>query len=209
MRAHFVELDPAMILVKRGTPSPDEATVAALMESMSAIGLINPITVWRPSGVMPQVVAGRHRLEAAKRLGWGGIQCNDLGFDTLAEADTAETIEIVENVHRRELPQAERDRLIRRYVELRSEEVSAPQEPKPKGGRPVAAASVVARELGVTKGAVNKAIARDKARQEPQPAAPRLRDAAPAVPSSKARALLKQAALLSTQDKQWLKAHLA
>ena len=62
-----------IIVKERLRPLRDDAVVD-LMESMREIGLINPITIWRPDGrVVPELVSGAHRLEAARRLGWSVI----------------------------------------------------------------------------------------------------------------------------------------
>ncbi len=70
-----------------------------LLRSISEVGLLNPITV-DPDHTL---IAGLHRLEAAKRLGWaesGGTMC---GLDGLQ----AELAEMDENVVRTALPTIE------------------------------------------------------------------------------------------------------
>lgn len=66
----------------RGT---DEAQVKRLMASIQEVGLLNPITVIEadiiPNGLMVfkkgwRLVAGMHRLEVAKRLGWTEIEAH-------------------------------------------------------------------------------------------------------------------------------------
>ena len=54
----------------------DRKKVERIKESISGIGLINPITVSR--GVL---VAGLHRLTAYKELGIEEIDCNVIGGD--------------------------------------------------------------------------------------------------------------------------------
>ena len=71
--------------------------VAALAESMARIGLIHPVTV-TPDGVL---VAGLHRLEAARALGW-----EEIAIDVM-DAD-ARLVEIDENLVRVELTELER-----------------------------------------------------------------------------------------------------
>ena len=51
-------------------PRHDEA-LAALEESIAAVGLLSPITV-RPIGDGYEVVAGSHRLQVAELLSWPG-----------------------------------------------------------------------------------------------------------------------------------------
>ncbi len=90
----------------------DERTVGKLAESMRLTGLIQPIVVCRYPGVANDetrlvLVAGRHRLEAAKKLGWDRIDCSVTGG---AEGDDLdrELCEIDENLMRAELTELER-----------------------------------------------------------------------------------------------------
>ena len=61
-----------------------------LTRSISEVGLLNPITV-DPGHTL---IAGLHRLEAAKRLGWIEIECTVCGLEGLE----VELAEIDENV---------------------------------------------------------------------------------------------------------------
>jgi ParB-like chromosome segregation protein Spo0J len=48
---------------------PDEQVVSHLVNSIQALGLLHPILLWRPStGMGINLIAGRHRLEACRRL---------------------------------------------------------------------------------------------------------------------------------------------
>jgi len=98
-----VKLD-CIVVGNRIRSSVCEKTVAALMESMKAIGLINPIMVSRPR-MQPVLVAGAHRLEAARRLGWTSIRCV---VAPSAEEDNLKLVEIDENLIRNDLSPAER-----------------------------------------------------------------------------------------------------
>ena len=80
----------------------DRKKVELLKESISRIGLINPITV--SNGVL---VAGLHRLTAYKELSIEEIDCNVIGDDELINKE----IEIDENLHRNELTALERGRM--------------------------------------------------------------------------------------------------
>jgi len=91
----------------------DEATVGRLTESMAEIGLQQPISVWSESEYHVGLVAGAHRLAAAKRLGWEEIACV---FVDLSQ-DQRQLWEIDENLMRSELSQAEYSR----HVALRKE----------------------------------------------------------------------------------------
>jgi N6-adenosine-specific RNA methylase IME4 len=79
--------------------------VTTLAESMAVTGLLQPIIVRRriPSGYW--LIAGWHRLEAARKLKWDGIDCRVIEIDN---DDEARLYEIDENLARGELSPAER-----------------------------------------------------------------------------------------------------
>ena len=82
----------------RINPGRREATTEAIEElaqSIAAVGLLNPITLDQNN----TLVAGLHRLEAAKLLGWTEIECNVIGMSDLQ----AELAEIDENIIRTRL----------------------------------------------------------------------------------------------------------
>lgn len=81
-----------------------EDIVDALVESMGNLGLLQPIVVRSRNGRFA-LLAGRHRFEAAMRLGWKFVPCRILRND---DADKAELAEIDENLVRAELSPAER-----------------------------------------------------------------------------------------------------
>lgn len=101
-----------------------EDAVERLAASMKAIGLRSPITVrvvddyvsldGEVSDGVPVLVAGAHRLAAAKALGWTHIDCIDADDDPIS----AELWEIAENLHRLDLTTEQRNEHIRRYAEL-------------------------------------------------------------------------------------------
>lgn len=82
----------------------DEANVVSLTSSMREVGLINPITLRPQKGTGYWLIAGLHRLEAAKRLGWQSIPA------IIVETGDTESrlAEIDENLMRGELSAAER-----------------------------------------------------------------------------------------------------
>lgn len=84
----------------------DEEIVAALADSMKAVGLLSPVVV-RPvldGDCDYELCAGSHRRAAAVKLGWGEIQTTIVGGDALH----AELVAIDENLCRSELSPAER-----------------------------------------------------------------------------------------------------
>ena len=107
----------------------DETVVERLAESMDRIGLQNPIQVRHNFGIDPDtgeyerdldqggfaLVAGAHRIEAARRLGWGRIEAlvlDDPSPDVLA------LVEVDENLARAELTPLHRGRFVARREEL-------------------------------------------------------------------------------------------
>lgn len=92
----------------------DYTKVDETAESIKLIGLLNPITITKDM----VLIAGAHRLEAAKKLGWTEIESNIVELDGLM----AELAEIDENLIRNDLHFVERgENLMRRkaiYEEL-------------------------------------------------------------------------------------------
>jgi ParB/RepB/Spo0J family partition protein len=83
----------------------NEDAVAKIMESMRKVGQISPIMVRSiGDGESIDLVAGRHRLEAAIRLGWSEINARVFDCDDIE----ARKLEIAENLHRAELTALER-----------------------------------------------------------------------------------------------------
>ncbi len=83
------------VKVTPGRREAKEKHVHELADSISSVGLLNPITVDRSY----TLIAGLHRLEAVKLLGWTEIECT---VSTL-EGLQAELAEIDENLIRHEL----------------------------------------------------------------------------------------------------------
>ena len=73
--------------------------IKELAQSIANVGLINPITVDKAHSL----IAGLHRLEAAKLLGWTEIECTVSSLEGLQ----AELAEIDENFVRNDLSPVE------------------------------------------------------------------------------------------------------
>ena len=104
----LVDIEAIQINPARGVSSPEQ--VKALSQSMSEIGLLNPITI----GEDNVLIAGLHRLEAAKKLGWSQIECNVCTLEGLR----AELAEIDENIIRRDLSTIEKGNQLLRRKEI-------------------------------------------------------------------------------------------
>lgn len=98
------------IKVNTGRREADLNGIDELTHSISEVGLLNPITV-DPDHIL---IAGLHRLEAAKRLGWAEIECTVCGLEGLQ----AELAEIDENVVRTALSTIEYGELLERRKEI-------------------------------------------------------------------------------------------
>ena len=96
------KLKTADIVVKDRLRGVDPQKVDRLKESITRMGLINPITV--SGGVL---VAGLHRLTAYIELGYDEIDCHVVDADELLSIE----MEIDENLHRNELTVLERGRM--------------------------------------------------------------------------------------------------
>lgn len=92
----------------------DPANVERLVDSISSIGLLSPIVVRRVGPDIVHLVAGRHRLEAMKRLGRLEIECVVVSNGELQ----AELMEIDENLCRAELTPAEEAAAVARRKEI-------------------------------------------------------------------------------------------
>ena len=104
----LVKIDAIQVNPGRRPVSSDQVKVIA--DSISVIGLLNPITIDRDN----VLIAGLHRLEAAKLLSWKEIECNVCTLDGLR----AELAEIDENIVRCDLGTVEKGNQILRRKEI-------------------------------------------------------------------------------------------
>lgn len=151
----LLRLDPADIDVGLGRrlASPDK--VSFLAASMGEIGLQTPISVWisEDNGAV-RLVAGLHRLEAAKRLGWSRIDCMVVALDERKRR----MWEISENLHRAELTVLERGELEAEWIRLAAAakvgQVDPPggRQPRDRGLR------AAVRDLGIERMEVRRAV---------------------------------------------------
>jgi ParB family chromosome partitioning protein len=166
MQTQRISVDDIEIGERNRALSAD--AVARLTASMNDIGLKSPISIriaddvmidGKPCDGVPILVAGAHRLAAAKSLGWTHIDCIEVEDDPI----TAELWEIAENLHRCDLSKEQRDEHIRRYAELlteRSKRIvpqTAEQMPAPRG-RPKSITTQVAEATGLSDDTVRRAL---------------------------------------------------
>ncbi len=106
-----MEMPIDMIMIPKGRrPLRD---LEELAKSIKETGLINPITV----NANKQLIAGYHRLEACRALGWKKVQVNVLSLD---EIDAA-LAEIDKNLIRNEMTVLEKAETLLRRKELYEE----------------------------------------------------------------------------------------
>lgn len=116
-----MQIPISQINVSEGRREADQEAVQELMDSISKVGLLNPITVDQEYAL----IAGLHRLEAAKLLGWTEIECTVSSLEGLL----AELAEVDENVVRRGLSAVEYSDLL-----LRRKEIYEALHPETKNG---------------------------------------------------------------------------
>jgi hypothetical protein len=162
----------AMVVPAEGARPLVAAVVDALTDSIDRIGLLQPVIVQETKlmrgGVFTagyRLVAGHHRVEACRRLGWQTIDAIELG-DEVSFLEK-ELIEIDENLCRAELTPAQRAVAIKRRKEiweaLHPHGVSAQIAPKPQGGRPTEFSSETAAVSGESKSQINRHLSRAEA----------------------------------------------
>lgn len=138
----------------------DSETVAALAQSIPMHGMLHPITV-RACSTGYQLVAGRHRLEAARKAGLDEVEVKVVDVDDRE----AMALGLVENLRRRKLSAAEETAAL---VELLALEVCMEERGEGGGGesRDVSprnrGVTRVAEKTGKSKTAVSLAASREK-----------------------------------------------
>lgn len=103
-----INIDDIKINPGRREAAPE--AVQRLSESIAEVGMMNPITVTGDH----TLIAGLHRLEAAKKLGWTEVECRISDMDALH----TELAEIDENVIRTGLSDLELSELLARRKKI-------------------------------------------------------------------------------------------
>jgi ParB/RepB/Spo0J family partition protein len=147
-----------------------EEQVSSLMQSITKIGLKTPITVRQPIGEDDvHLVAGRHRLEAYRRLGIEEIEAFVIESD---DEDAARLWEIAENLHRADLTALQRDEHVAEWIRLsekRAADIEAVAQVEPrdsKGKFKESGIRAAARELGVERNTAQRAVKVDSLTDE-------------------------------------------
>ena len=126
--------------------------VAELAKSIAEVGLLNPVTIDKSN----TLIAGLHRLEAAKLLGWGEVDCTVSSLEGLQ----AELAEIDENFVRTDISALEYGEIL-----LRRKEIYETLHPETKAGASQAAAMnrAVGRNVGDKMTLTSKSFVEDTA----------------------------------------------
>jgi ParB family transcriptional regulator, chromosome partitioning protein len=150
------------IVVGKRFRQVDQEWANALAQSISTVGLRTPITVrilpeiLGADGValqdVPVLVAGLHRLEAVKLLGWEDIDA----FVVAGDDKDARLWEIAENLHRKDLTAQERAEQVAEWVKITEDKDQsaqvAPIESKRsdgRGHRKAGGINAAVRDLGI------------------------------------------------------------
>jgi len=104
----LINIDNIKINPGRREAAPE--AVQRLSESIAEVGMMNPITVTADH----TLIAGLHRLEAAKLLGWTEVECSISDMDALH----TELAEFDENVIRTDLSHLELSELLARRKKI-------------------------------------------------------------------------------------------
>lgn len=169
----LVSIPLQQVTLSESRPTVPE-TVNALASSMRELGLMQPITL-RAVGQGYRVVAGNHRVSAARALGWSEIEAFVVADHGQADQELRE---IDENLIRAALTPAQRAWAIKRRKDLWERLYGAEQEPgeqeqpsnsgqslatnpESRGrGRPREFAAETAERTGQSKSAINHQVAR-------------------------------------------------
>ena len=130
----------------------DESKVQSLAESFTSIGQLQPITVSRGDYGTYRLIAGLHRLEAAKSIGWQSIQATEFEGDEVA----VELAEIDENLMRNDLTVLEQGEHLARRQELVGRNVGRYPDPNRVIITPLKTNNELAAEIGLSKESAKK-----------------------------------------------------
>src|SRR5271165_1426853 len=134
----------------------DPEKVRSLTASMAMIGLRTPITVRRIKkgfSTMFALVAGRHRLEAAKKLGWEHIDA----FIIEGNETDARICQLMENLYRADLTPLQRAEDVAELIGLVLENAKEVQVAPPGGHQP--------HDRGIKKAAKALGLSREEVRR--------------------------------------------
>jgi len=165
-----VELPLDVIALPERLRTIDDAHVEQLAESLERRGLDSPIQVREPDADGKHLlIAGAHRLTAARKLRWRTIEC----FVVAADDSQALLIEIEENLVRHDLTELDRAVFLAKWKELYSQIAETRGRGRPKREKGTISAQfslpfskAVHERLKMQPRSVNRAVARASLPQE-------------------------------------------
>jgi ParB-like chromosome segregation protein Spo0J len=140
-----------------------DAEVKRLAISMQQIGMMTPITVRYHDNIPSadsddsfELITGRHRVAAAKLLGWEIIDAIEI---VCSDVD-AKLWEIAENLHRADLTTLQRDEQVAMWIELTEQKNNdvAQVAPHRKAGQQPGGIRAASRDLGIDRDDANRAV---------------------------------------------------
>ena len=161
------------IKVADGRREASPEAVRELADSIAKVGLLNPITVDQEY----TLIAGLHRLEAAKLLGWSEIECNVSSLEGLM----AQLAEIDENIVRKGFSDDEYDEML-----LRRKEIYETLHPETKHGGDRKSGKIKVQNLQLDSAKSFIQDTADKTGMAPRTVAARLQTAKNLIPEAKA-----------------------
>ncbi len=150
----ILNLNPNTIVIRGRLRPIDREKLGEITDSVRSIGIKTPITIRVDRGE-PVLVAGLHRLEAARQLGIQ-VPCIKEEGDEIE----AEMWEIAENLHRAELSALDHADHVARWIDLSKQRHPKPAQLEPvSGGRGnTGGINAAARELHIDRNEAQRAV---------------------------------------------------
>lgn len=168
-RLNTIVVPVEMIVTGERVRKLNQKSTEELSLSLGEFGLMQPIHIRYTKMLVdkgrakrvPLLVAGAHRLQAAKLLGWPQIECIEVDDDDVS----AKMWEISENLKRKELSKTERDKCVREYAVLLQEQrlqsrhdvAFESSRADGRGHRRKGVSAEIAEQLGMAKRTVDRA----------------------------------------------------
>ena len=140
----------------------DQDKVRWLAENMADQGLQQPINIWSPDDSTCELIAGAHRLEAAKFLSWEKIDCLPMDHDALGR----QLWEIDENLMRIDLTALERAKHTAKRADIVRQQELLAKSAKKLAHRPNTGQTKFSKGMAKQTGRSERAVRQDKRRGE-------------------------------------------
>ncbi|MEF2229181.1 MAG: ParB/RepB/Spo0J family partition protein [Candidatus Cardinium sp.] len=110
---YFLNIDQVIPFKNQARKSFDKEDLSRLADSIKIHGVCQPLTVIKESNDKYEVISGERRLRAAKLVGLTKVPCI-----ILKEANHADSIALIENIHRNDLTPIELGMAFKRLLEF-------------------------------------------------------------------------------------------